>query len=638
MKASLSVLSLALIFAASLSVSPVGAAEESPLLAPEVQAGKLPAMRDRLPQVPRVINLGEMGREPGRYGGTMRMLMGDQRDIRMMTIYGYARLVVFDDKGELRPDILEGVDVSEGRIFTLKLRPGHKWSDGKPFTSEDFRYCWQDVINNKRLSPGGPVGALLSNEKPPKFEVIDATTVRYTWDTPNPAFLPALAGAQPLPIAMPAHYLKQFHEKHADAAALGAAVKAAKVRDWGALHERRARHYRPENPDLPVLDPWRNRTAPPAELFAFERNPYFHRVDERGNQLPYVDRVTMSLGSTSLVPAKVSSGDADLQARYIRFDNYTFLKEAEKRQKYTVRLWPRGEGAWIALLPNLNTTDAAWRDLFRDVRVRRGLSVGINRRDINNVIFFGLAKESANTVLPESTLFERRYATAWAQHDEALANKLLDEAGLNKRDFDGIRLLPDGRRAEITIDSAGESGEEIDVLELVGYQWYKIGIRMFTRSAQRDVFRRRINAGQTVMSVWQGIDNGTPGPDMDPAALAPSSIAQFQWPLWGQYVESSGKDGEKPALPEALELVDLHAKWRRSATHEERLELWRRILSINADQVFTIGIVNSTLQPVVISNRLRNVPDKAIYSFEPGAFFGAQMPDTFWFADGTPGH
>ena len=611
---------------------------EPPLLAEDVKAGKLPPMAERVPAEPRVVDIKAMGREAGQYGGTLRMLMGDQRDIRMATIYGYTRLMVFDDNRELKPDLLLAADIENDRIFTLRLRKGHRWSDGQPFTTEDLRYWWEDVANNPRLSPGGPPLALLANGQKPRFEVIDPQTVRFSWDAPNPAFLPALAAAQPLTIMMPGHYLKQFHEKYAPKADLEKQIKAGRVKDWGSLHERKARSYRPENPDLPTLDPWRNRTPAPAELFVFERNPYFHRVDETGRQLPFIDKMQMAMGTSSLIPAKVSGGDSDLQARYLRFDNYTFLKEGEKRQNYKVHLWERGEGAYIAILPNLNAADEAWRGLLRDVRFRRALSVGLNRRDINRVIFFGLGKESANTVLPVSPLYESTFENAWTQNDEALANRLLDELGLSKRAPDGIRLLPDGRRAEITIETAGENTEETDVMELVSFDWSRIGLKIFIRSTQRDVFRRRIIAGQVQLSVWQGLDNALPGADMEPDALAPFNSMQFHWPLFGQYVDTKGREGEAPSDPAILELIALHTQWRRSASHDERTQIWHRMLQIHADQVFTIGIVNRTSHPIVVANRLKNVPEKGIYSFEPGAFFGVYMPDTFWLADAPKGN
>ena len=89
---------------------------------------------------------------------------------------------------------------------------------------------------------------------------------------------------------------------------------------------------------------------------------------------------------------------------------------------------------------------------------------------------------------------------------------------------------------------------------------------------------------------------------------------------------NSGQD-----LPEAQELVSLYGEWRSSATREERRRIWKRMLEINAEQLFAIGVVNATLQPVVVSRKLKNVPQKGLYSFEPGAFFGRYMPDTFWF-------
>lgn len=604
---------------------------DSPALAEKVAAGKLPALAERLPKSPRLINVAAMSRAPGRHGGTIRMLMGDQRDIRMMTIYGYTRLVVYDDKLELAPDVLESFEVEHGRIFTLRLRAGHRWSDGHPFTAEDFRYWWEDVANNKRLSPGGPPQAMLISGQTCRFEILDDLTLRYSWAEPNPVFLPALAGAQPLYIAMPAHYLKQFHQRYAGKDELEQKIKSTRVKDWGSLHERFSRQYRPENPDLPTLDPWRNTTAIPAEQFSFVRNPYFHRIDENGRQLPYVDEVTMTIGSAALIPAKTAAGEADLQARYLRFDNYTFLKDASKRMNFEVRLWKRGEGAWFALMPNLNAIDPVWRDLNRDVRYRRALSLAINRRDINRVIFFGLAKESGNTALPESPLYDETLAQLYMRPDLAEANRLLDEIGLAKRDSEGIRHFPDGRRLEFTVETAGASTEETDILDLIKQDFIAIGIKIHPRSSQLDVFRRRILAGQTIMSGWTGMDNALVAAEMEPDALAPTSPSQFNWPRWGQYFESGGREGEAPDIAEAKELVALYRAWRHSTTHQERREIWQRMLKINAEQLFTIGVVNATLQPVVVSTRLKNVPDKGLYSFEPGAFFGRYMPDTFWF-------
>lgn len=613
------------------TVPAAAAPVETPFFAAAVAKGKLPPVAERLPKDPRVVDLAAMKREVGVPGGAWRMLMGDQRDLRMMTIYSYARLVTLNDKLDFVPDILASLDNQDDKVFTLHLRDGHKWSDGQPFTAEDFRYYWDDVANDKRLSPSGPDPALLANGKPPKFEVIDPLTVRYTWADPNPGFLPALAAAQPLYIFMPAHYLKQFNPKYADKDKLAGLVKAAHVMDWGALHERRGRQYRPENPKLPTLEPWRNTTKPPAEEFIFERNPYFHRVDTAGHQLPYIDTVRMVLSTSSLIPAKTVSGEADLQARYLNFEDYTFLKGAERIHDFQTRLWEQGFGSYAAILPNLNCKDPDWRKLVRDVRFRRALSLGINRHDINQVIFFGLARESADTVLPQSPLYKPEYAAAYSNYDPAAANALLDAIGLDKRDKDGVRLMPDGRRLEVTVEGPGQDTTYGDIMELVTSDWAKLGIRAFSHTSHLDIFRQRILSGDTVLSIYQGIDNGVPTAEFEPLDLAPLRDSQYQWSGFGLNLESAGHQGIKIDMPEVQRLVDLYREWRRSETIADQRRIWGEMLSLYSQQVFSIGIVNGTQQPVVVSNRLHNVPEKALFSFEPGSYFGIYMPDTFWF-------
>ena len=608
---------------------------EPGFLTTRLTAGELPPLAERLPKVPRVVNLAAKGRLPGRHGGDIRMLIGGQRDIRLMTISGYARLVGFDEQLNLKADILESYEAVEDRIFTFKIREGHKWSDGSALTAEDFRYCWEDVHLNEDLSPGGVSSSLLSDGKPPVFEVIDTFTVRYSWEAPNPDFLPRIAAAQALAMVLPQAYLKQFHKKYQDKDKLAELIKKNKVKKWGALHTRMARQYRPENPELPTLDPWRNTTAPPAEQFVFERNPYFHRVDENGRQLPYVDRFILNSSSSSIIPAKTGAGESDLQGTALDFTDYTFLKEAEKRHPIKVSLWKRTQGSRVALLPNLNYADPVWRKLLQDVRVRRALSLAIDRHEINEAVFFGLAKASADTLLPDSPLFKPEFASAWIAHDPAAANALLDDVGLSARGSDGLRLLPDGRRAQLVVETAGESTMETDVLELVTDYWAKIGIGLFIRTSQRDVFRSRAIGGEIMMAIWSGIDNGIATADMNPSQLAPTADDQLQWPVWGMHYQSHEESGSGPEVSEAAELLRLYKDWRMSNTMASRTEIWSKMLSIYTGQVFSIGIVNATLQPVVRSARLRNVPENGFYSFEPTCYFGVYMPDTFWYDGGA---
>ena len=605
---------------------------EVPYLKTAIKRGDVPPIAKRVPKEVDVFDMKVWGKVPGKYGGRLNLLMGKQKDTKMIMVYGYARLIAYDHKLNFVPDILKDFEVKEQREFTFYLRKGHKWSDGHPFTAEDFRYYWEEMANNADIARKGLPAALLVNGKRPIFEVIDDTTVRYTWAKPNPNFIPWIARPRPLLLYRPAHYLRQFHGNYSDANNLNALARKENKQNWGQLHGDRDRWYRMDNPDRPTLQPWYNSVKPPSERFVFKRNPYYHRVDKKGHQLPYINEVVINLGATSMVPARTGSGEADLQARYLRFDHFTFLKESESRYNFAVRLWRKARGSQIALFPNMNAKDKVWRKLLQDVRFRRALSIGINRPEINQVIYYGLAKESQNTVLEESPLYKDGYRTAWTTFDLGTANKLLDQVGLTSRNDEGIRLLPDGRLAVITIETAGESTEQTDVLELVRDSWRQIGIQVLTKPTQREVFRRRIYSGDTIMSVWSGVSNGIPTSLMSPQEFTPSSKLQFQWPHWGHYKQSGGKSGVAPTLTSVRKLMDLNEAWFRATDSGKKLEIWHKILKNHADNVYVIGLVNETKQPIVINKNLRNIPNEGFYNWHPGAYFGIYRPATFWFA------
>jgi len=603
---------------------------EPPAFEAEVKAGKLPPVAKRLPENPLVLGLAG-ATQPGQYGGSLNMLIGRSRDVRMLVVYGYARLVGYDPNFNIVPDILESIDVKDERIFTMKLRKGHRWSDGQPFGIEDFRYFWDDVANNKELSPTGPPSDLLVDGEAPKVEFPDKQTVRYSWSKANPDFLPRMAGASPLFIFRPSHYLKQFHSKYNKKVA-EADKSGTSKRSWAALHNREDNMYQFDNPALPTVQPWVNTSKPPADRFVAARNPYFHRVDANGRQLPYIDRVILSVAEGKLIPAKAGAGESDLQARDLQFNNYTFLKKGEKTNNYRTLLWKTVRGAHFALFPNLNVNDPVWKPIVRDPRFRRALSLAIDRAQVNQVLYFGLAAESNDTVVAESPLYKKEYQARWAKYDKKAADRLLDEMGL-KRGADGVRRLPDGRPMEIIVETAGESTEQTDILEMIRETWREVGIKLFPKPSQREVLRNRVFSGDALMSVWSGIENGIAGPNTSPEELAPTTQQQLQWPKFGQFYETSGKSGEKPDIAEVAELLKLNGAWRAATSREERAKIWHRMLQIHSEQLFTIGVVNSVSQPVVVRNTLKNVPEKGLYNWDPGAFFGIYHPDTFWFAE-----
>lgn len=604
---------------------------ETPFLAPRVATGALPPVASRLPDEPLVVDPPHRGRELGRPGGDIVTMVARARDIRYLSAYSYARLVGYDEGLRLQADLLKSFDEQDQRIFTFHLRAGHKWSDGEPFTAEDFRYWWEDVANAKQLSPAGIPEFMMVEGKPPRFEVIDPLTVRFSWEKPNPRFLPTLAAPRDPFIYRPAHYLKQFHAKYNDPARLDTLARGQKLKSWAALHNRMDDMFENANPDLPTLQAWRVTNAAPATRFVFERNPFYHRVDTAGQQLPYVDRVLCDVATGGLMAAKSNAGEADLQARGLTMADIPVLKEGEKARGYRTLLWSIARGSEIALYPNLTVSDPVWRKLNRDVRFRRALSMAIDRKTLNNALLFGLGKVGNNTVDESSPLFEPAFRTLNARYEPEEASRLLDEIGLTARDGNGIRLLPDGRLLEIVVEVDGESAMMVDGLELIGEFWREVGVKLFVKPQERTILRNRVYSGLTVMTANVGLDNALPTPVMPPFELAPARQDNYAWPAWGQHMETHGTRGEAVDMSAPARLMALYRGWLASADELEHARIWKEMLRIHAEQQFVIGTVAGALQPIVINTRLKNLRDKGIYSWEPTSLLGVyRIDEIFW--------
>ncbi len=619
----------------------VGPLKETLSLAHSVKPeGDLPPIEERIPAEPLVVDLDARGREAGKHGGTLKMFVSRSKDVRYMSVWGYARLVGYNEDYELVPDILRDYEVSEdGRTYTFHLRRGHRWSDGKPFTTEDLRYWWEDVALNSALSPAGPPVELLADGFPPLVRVIDEVTISYTWPVPNPRFLPALAQARPVYIYRPAHFMKKYHEDYADPDKLAKKVEDS-GKTWAALHNKKDNLYKLDNPKLPVLQPWVNQNKKNSQRYTLVRNPFYHRIDTEGRQLPYLDNVELEIAASNLIAAKTSMGEATLQIRGLGFSDAPVLKkrqmmaEEKGESQYVTRLWRSGSANEVALYPNLNYADEVWRDVFRDVRFRRALSLGISRKAINKVLYYGLAEERGVSALEESPFFDAERAKSWARLDIEEANRLLDEIGLIERNPAGVRRLPDGRLMEIIVETAGERSEVEDTLELIGATWQQIGIRLLVKPLDRDVLRNRAYAGKSMMVAWFGWNVGIPTPASAPSELAPVDQATFSWPKWGQYYQTKGSAGERPDIPEAVELMTLFEDWTTASNPEEKSTIWRRMLDIHADQVFCIGTVARAPIPLVHDAALKNVPDEGIYAWDPGGQLGVHRMDEFFFEGG----
>ena len=227
---------------------------EPPMLrARREHAGSCRRSQKRLPEQPLVV---KRATKPGQHGGTLNILIGRSRDMRMLVVYGYARLVGYDRNLELVPDMLESYR-GEGRArcspsSCARATAGPTASRSPPRTSATSGRTSRTTRSSR---PPGRRRDLLVDGETPKVEVLSDTRGALHLVEAEPVFPAALAGASPLFIFRPAHYLKQFHEKYAREGAQGGRRRHGEAQLGGGAQ--------PRGQPLPVRQSRRCRRCSP---------------------------------------------------------------------------------------------------------------------------------------------------------------------------------------------------------------------------------------------------------------------------------------------------------------------------------------------------------------------------------------
>ncbi|PYM15523.1 MAG: twin-arginine translocation pathway signal [Candidatus Rokuibacteriota bacterium] len=595
--------------------------KEAPQLAELVKAGKLPAVQERIGQDPLVV---KPLREIGKYGGTWRRGFTGAFD----TSNGHRtaqndKLLYWDYTGtKLVPNIARAWDVSkDGKVTTLSLRRGMRWSDGQPFTADDFVFWFEDCYQNKDLVPT-PLSVMTINGKPIAVKKVDLSTIQFVCPEPYFALPTVLAsvwgighharfGRFALGGFAPAHYLKQFHPKYTPQAEIDKIVADAKFESWVTLFK--ARNDACRNPDLPVVTPWKTVTPINTPTWTLERNPYSVWVDTDGNQLPYIDRIRMTLGENlEVINLRAIAGEYDSQARHIDISKLPVLLENQQKGNYRVYLDPSDQGADVGLFCNQSyEKDAEVAKWLSNREFRIALSHGIDRAQINETFLLGLAQTGSAAPGERTPYFPgAEYRTLHAGYDVKKANAILDKLGLTRRDADGYRLRTDGGgRLRLQLTTYVGFLPFTGIAEMLSEQWKKIGIRGEVQELERGLATTRLlaNEHQIYFETQWGADNMYghqplffPGEPQSPLG-----------PLYGTWYASAGAKGKQPPS----RMRELMEKYRKSFSvpDQERTKMAKDVWKIALDELWIIPIVvnSPASQGVrVIKNTMGNIPSR----------------------------
>ncbi len=592
---------------------------EAPELAKRVALGELPPVEERLPEEPLIVPTIE---RIGQYGGTWRRGFTGRADGNNFDRLIHDHLIYYDLDGyTLVPHIAKGWDVSEdGTTFTFHLRRGMKWSDGAPFTADDFVFAFEDVTLNKNINPVIP-SPTKADGQVYNVEKIDETTVRFTFHKANYMFIENVGGLAiggqftrewGCPLYAPRHYLMQFLPKYAPESDLQDKLKAAGDKSWVQLFKRMATPL--ENRDLPVVGPWKMVTPITSDVCSMERNPYYFAVDPDGNQLPYIDKIVSPfVENLEVFNARVMAGEVDMQARHVLLDKVPVLKREEARGNFRVLIWPNSGGSDAAIIINQTWEgDPEIEKWLRNRDFRIALSVAIDREEINESIFLGMGQPGAYVTTPENPYypgpeFEKKYAV----RDLGKANEILDKLGLDRKDRDGYRLRSDNKeRLIITLSVLRQAMLNFEgVAELLANHWKGVGIYTHLSVEERSYHSKRHSTNEHQLSMWT--TGGTENPWTSGTLTCPVGSAGFA-PLVGTWYITNGQKGVAPTggLKRLLEIFEEGNSLPRDMRTELGKELWR----IHVNNLYMIGTVGQSPAMngvVVVKNNFRNVPDVA---------------------------
>ena len=563
---------------------------------------------ERLPKEPLVYKTANMPDGLGVYGDTMRHVIGGRPegwnyiagqsqgwggiDIGLsecLTRTGPLFMVKADEL-EPMPNLAKSWEWSEdGHELTMHLIEGARWSDGDPFDSEDVMFYWDDHVQDPNVSavPSG-TGTPERFGVDTTLEAIDAYTIKWTFKEAFPTqYLYAMAYDSFCP--GPSHILKPEHPKY----------------NADNSYDDYKNAFPPEYMNMPVMGAWVPVEYRPDDIIAMRRNPYYWKVDEAGNQLPYLNELHYRLSTWADRDVQAVAGSGDF-SNLEQAESYVEALRRSAEDTAPARLQFGARTIGYALRMNLSgngwgepdAREQAIRELNRNLDFRKAISIATDRQRLGESLVRGPFTAIYPGGLYAGTTYYDKASTVYYPYDIDAANALLDGLGLADTDGNGIRNLPDGGGdVEITLLANTDYGTDTNLAEGVIAQMEPLGIRVIANfqagtarddMAQSGQFDWTVERqGSEMVSVVQGT-----------TALAPTGPRTHPF-------HKAGTDGTLDLLPFEQELVDTV-----NAFIAERADLMKQYQRIFTENVYSVGL---TQYPgaLIVNKRFANIPEGA---------------------------
>ena len=584
---------------------------EAPYLSELVADGKLPPVEERLPAEPLVHLTGAMSDGIGEYGGVFRHVIGGRPEgwnwlagqhqgwggINMAVQECLVRVgplwqVRAEDQSGPLPNLAKSWIWNDDRTaLTMDLVEGIRWSDGDPFDAEDVLFWWEDNVQDENVASRLPRDSFGADTT---LEALDDHTIRFNFqEAQGPSRLGALAYIQGCP--GPSHILKPQHPRY---------NSANTYDDY--------RNALPADMVPPVvLGPFVPVVHRPDEIVVMRRNPYYWKVDEAGNQLPYMNEMQFKLTTWSDRTTQAVAGTGDFSNMENPGNYVEALKQSQSPDApVQVNFGPRVLSWRLEL--NFSETngvedevDAELRTFFRNTDFRIALSHAIDRNAVGQSIARGPFAYPFSGGFSTGSPYYDYDSTVYYPFDAARAAEILDGLGLVDTDGNGVRNMPE-TGADMVIDLIYDSGEPTDKkqVDAVTSMLADAGVRILARAVDDIALVAKAGTFNMLERRLQW--------------LVPSREACFQLPIADTCPDFHlvGDDGTRDLFDFETEMV---AAWNTALSSwdpVESAEAANTIQRLWTENVYTIGLVQAPAA-LLINRRIRNAhPGTPVFMFE----------------------
>ena len=584
---------------------------QAPFLDALVAAGKLPPVNERLPKEPVVFKTGAMVDGLGEYGGVFRHVIGGRPEgfnwlagqhqgwggINMavqecLVRQGPRWQIKSEEQSGPLPNLAKSWEWnSDMTELTMHLIEGAKWSDGDPFDTQDIAFWYNDNVEDtnvaSRITAGGFGGGA-------KLEVIDDYTFKFIFPSAQSnTLIEGLAYIQGCP--GPSHILKDKHPKYNSAASYDDYLNAMPS----------------ENVPIPVMGAWVPVEHRPDEIVIMRRNPYYWKVDEAGNQLPYINEMHFKLTTWDDRTTQAVAGTGD----FSNMENPGNFVEALKQSQdpsapVSAKFGPRTLAWRIELNYAANMAasdyDKELRNLFRNLDFRKAMSHAIDRDAVGQALARGPFAYPYMGGFASGSPYYKASATFYTPFNQASAAEILAGLGLKDTDGNGVLNLP-GTGDDLVIDMVykAQRNDDRKQVDAVTSQLAEVGIRVLPKSVDETSFDPMRNSGDFTAILQRA---NFILPTRETCGNLPVSDICPAFHLTG----AEGRD----MLPFEAELADLVTKFNATDDAAAQAGYADRMQTILSENIYNVGLVQIPAA-LLVNKRVKNAhPGTPVFMYE----------------------